>query len=324
MLRLAAILGTALVLFAGGARAEPQPHPSVAVSANVIRLGDIFSDAGAHADEIVAPAPAPGYRVTYDAGWLAAAAHAHHLSWAPQSSYDQVTVERVALAIGSDAIAARLMAELAARQSVENAELRLDNPALRLIVPAERGDVMAVDGLTVDPRSGRLSAYVSAPPGDPDAVREHVTGRVVYRIDLPVLNRPMTPGETIAAQDVGHVLLLRDQIGADAVTDTAALIGKTPRHPLRADQPVRSGDVQTPIVVHRDDIVTILLETPTMRLTAQGKALEDGAMKAVIRVANSASNRVIDATVAAPNTVVVALPPDDLPVRTAAIRQETP
>ena len=39
--------------------------------------------------------------------------------------------------------------------------------------------------------------------------------------------------------------------------------------------------------------------------SAQGKALEDGGMGAAIRIANTKSNRVIDATVAGPNLVAV-------------------
>jgi flagella basal body P-ring formation protein FlgA len=45
-----------------------------------------------------------------------------------------------------------------------------------------------------------------------------------------------------------------------------------------------------------------------MRLTAQGKALEDGGMGAAIRIANTKSARTIEAVVAGPNLVAVAAP----------------
>jgi flagellar basal body P-ring formation protein FlgA len=90
------------------------------------------------------------------------------------------------------------------------------------------------------------------------------------------------------------------------VLDMHELVGKTPRRLLRAHEPLRSFDVETPVVVHKGDLVTILLETATMRLTAQGKALEDGSLGAGIRIANTKSSRVIDAVVVAPNLVKVA------------------
>jgi flagella basal body P-ring formation protein FlgA len=68
---------------------------------------------------------------------------------------------------------------------------------------------------------------------------------------------------------------------------------------------VRAGDIAEPIVVHKGDLVTVALNTPGMQLTAQGKAMEDGAMGASIRIANTQSNRVIDAVVAGPNQVMI-------------------
>jgi flagellar basal body P-ring formation protein FlgA len=57
--------------------------------------------------------------------------------------------------------------------------------------------------------------------------------------------------------------------------------------------------------VHKGDLVTVILNTASMQLTAQGKAVEDGAMGASIRVTNTQSNRVIDTVVSGPNQVVV-------------------
>jgi flagella basal body P-ring formation protein FlgA len=86
-------------------------------------------------------------------------------------------------------------------------------------------------------------------------------------------------------------------------------VGKTPRHALRPGEPVHASDVEVPLVVHRGSLVTILLETRALRLSAEGKAMDDGGMGAVIRVANTKSSRVIDAVVAGPGTVTVAVAP---------------
>jgi flagella basal body P-ring formation protein FlgA len=278
------------------------------VSGATIHLGDIFNDAGPQASDAVAPAPAPGTHVTYSANWLAAVAREHHLAWTPGSPYDQISVERASQIIGSDAIASRLLAELATHQSVTDATILLDNPGLQLIAPANAGTAIAVDGFTFDSRTGRLSAYVSAPAGDPNAERQRVTARVVYKTAVPVLNRPLSPGELITAQDIGQMKMRRDSVGPDVVLDASQLVGKTPRRPLRAEQPIRTGDVQAPVVIHKGDLVTIVLETPTMRLTAQGKAVEDGSMGAAIQIANTQSKRIIDAVVTGPDSVAVMTP----------------
>ncbi len=312
---LATLAIAALIGFAAAAPAVAATlRPTATVEGAVIRLGDLFADAGAHAADVVAPAPPPGSRTIFDAAWLAATAREHQLDWQPASPFDRASVERATRSIAADAITRRLLDEIATRQSIDGAEIQLDNPALRLQVPAEAGDAIAVDSLSIDPRSGRLTAMIAAPAGSAEADRARVTGRLIRMVELPVLARPVAPGETIAAQDIESLKLRAERIGADTITDRRELVGKTPRRALRAHEPLHAADVQAPIVVHKGDLVTIVLETPSLRLTAQGKALEDGALGAAIRIANTKSNRVIDATVTGPNLAAVT-PPAQLAAR---------
>ena len=118
--------------------------------------------------------------------------------------------------------------------------------------------------------------------------------------------RILSPGETIDARDLTMVTIRTDRVSQDMVLQVADLVGKTPRHALRPGEPVHGGDITVPLMVHRGSLVTIVLETPTLRLSAEGKAMDDGGIGAVIRVANTKSNRVIDAVVAGPNMVAVA------------------
>ncbi|HUZ72603.1 MAG TPA: flagellar basal body P-ring formation chaperone FlgA [Stellaceae bacterium] len=299
------VLALAAVLAVSVAHAAPMLRPAVTVSSPVIRIGDLFDGAGAHAHDPVAAAPAAGMRITFGADWLAAMAQAHQLDWTPNSPYDQVTVVRASRIIDANTITQQLMSAIAQSRPVDGAELRLDNPDLHLVVPAGTSDALAIDGLVVEPGSLRVSAVVSAPPGNPAATRQRVTGQLVYRVEIPVLSHPMGPGATIAADDLEMVKMRRDRIPQDTASEMTQLIGRTPRRPLPAEQPIQLGDVERPVLVHRGDLVTLVLETPSLQLTAQGKALDDGAQDALVRVENTKSNRVIDAAVAGPGLVAV-------------------
>ncbi len=298
----------ALSLVAGPALADPTLNPSATITGDVIRIGDLFAGAGAAAQDTVAAAPALGQHVTYKAAWLAAVAREHHLSWTPGSDFDQVGVERANRAINADTIAARLIGEIVTGPDSLNADIQLDNPGLRFVVPAEASDAIAVDGLNLDTRSGRFSAFVTAPAGATDAQRQRVTGRVIYKVELSVPNRAVQMGEILRASDIESIKLPRDRVAADSIVDASQLVGKSARHVLRAEQPVRLGDVQAPVLVHKGDIVEIDISTETMQLSAQGKAMDDGALGTAIRVANTKSNRVIDATVTGSNRVTVGGP----------------
>ena len=308
------LLGSLLLLAVAAlaaerAAAQPVLRPSTVVEGTVIRLGDLFADAGAAATDVVAPAPPPGSRTIFNASWLAATAREHALAWEPASRFDQAVVERATRAIGADAVVARLREETARRRPGEDLEIRLDDRALRLLVPAEAADVVAIDDLSIDPRSNRFSALVTAPAGSAEAAVRRIAGRLIRVIALPVLQHAMMPGDTIRARDIATARLDADRVAPDALSDARELIGKTPRRPLRAAEPLRLGDVQAPLLLHKGDIVTIILETPTLRLTAEGRALEDGAMCAPIHVANTRSGRVLDAHVVGADIVAVGTRP---------------
>jgi flagella basal body P-ring formation protein FlgA len=79
----------------------------------------------------------------------------------------------------------------------------------------------------------------------------------------------------------------------------------SPRRPIRAQDIVRSTDLQTPVLVAKNSMVTVRLETDRMQLSVQGRALEEGAGGDVIRIMNTGSNTVVSAVVVDTGTVVV-------------------
>ena len=298
-----------LLMLPLAAAAAPLLKPAVTVRESVIRLGDLFDDVGERAQVAVATSPPPGSRMVLGSGWLAALADSQHIGWQPASRFDQVVVERASRQIGADEISQRLLDALADRTPVANAEIKLDTPEPRLAVAATDTGPLAVDGLTLDPRSGRFSAFVSVSATDDSGPRVRVSGRLIRMAEVPVPARLLAPGETIGARDITTATLRAERVSPDMLLQTNDLVGKTPRHSLRPGEPVRASDVEVPLVVHRGTLVTIVLETPALRLSAEVKAMDDGGMGAVIRVANTKSSRVIDDVVAGPGTVTIAAAP---------------
>ncbi|HEX3499863.1 MAG TPA: flagellar basal body P-ring formation chaperone FlgA [Stellaceae bacterium] len=298
-------------LFATGALtttagAEPVLRNNVVVTGPSIRLGDLFSDAGPRAAIEIAPAPALGGRTVLDAAWLAARAHEQKLDWQPKSRYEQATVERASQSVPAESIVAELKQELGNRLPGVQSELTLDNADLRLLVPAGPAPAILIDAMTFDARSGRLTAYVTASAGDVTTDRVRVTGRVRRMLEMPVLTRLVAPGETIAAQDIETITLPADRLNQSFVVGAADLVGKTPRRSIRPGEPIRPSDVQTPVVIRRGELVTVVFQSAALLLTAQAKALEDGTQGQAIRVSNTRSGKTLDATVNGPGTVFLA------------------
>jgi flagella basal body P-ring formation protein FlgA len=315
MTRFLLIIAVATGAVAAAADAAPTLRTNVIVTGPAIRLGDLFTDTGELAIIEVAPSPALGGKTILDAAWLAARAHEQKLDWQPKSRYDQTIVERASQAVSSEAIVAELTHELANRLPAGQIELVLDTVDLRLFVPAGATPTITVDALTFDARSGRLSAYVMASAADTASERVRITGRVHRILDLPVLTRPVAPGEAITARDIETIALRGDRLSQTFVSAAADLIGKTPKRSIRPGEPVRPSDLQIPVVIRKGELVTIVLQDAALFLTAQGKALEDGAQGQAIHVSNTRSGKMLDATVTGSGAVALAILPGSSPPR---------
>ena len=277
----------------------------ITVDGPTVLLGDLFDGLGRLAATPVARAPAPGRRVQVDARWLAAVAKAYALPWRPSSHLERTVIERASVTIEAGAIEDQLRAALAGRGVGATASIRLDNVGQRLHLPTDATPTVAVSSLSHDAKTGRFVAHVVAPAEGAPVVRATVTGRAVEMIEIPVLRRRMTPGDVIARDDIDWIRVRADRIGRATVSEAAKLVGMSPRRPIRPGELVQSGNLQAPVVVAKRSLVTIRLETDRMILTAQGRALENGALGDVIRVANTQSSQVIHAAVTGSGTVRV-------------------
>jgi len=176
------------------------------------------------------------------------------------------------------------------------------------MLPMDAEPTVAIESLTYDPSSGRFAAAIAAPAMGPAEASATITGRAYTMIDLPVLTRRVSPGDTITEADVTWISMPADRIALGMITDLADLTGKTPRRPLRAQQPVRMSDLVEAVAVTKGSLITVALEGSNMSLTVQGKALQSGAIGDTIRVVNTMSNRTLDAVVVSASRVAVMAP----------------
>ncbi|MCZ6812080.1 MAG: flagella basal body P-ring formation protein FlgA, partial [Planctomycetota bacterium] len=218
----------------------------VIIDESVVRLGDIFDGLSEQAETAVARAPAPGKRVEVGARWLTAVAQAYGLPWRPSSRLDTTVIERASLVIDTRRIEDATLAALAQRGVKGNVTLLLDNPTLRLHLPSDADSTIAITGLSHDPQTGRFKAYVTAPAEGIPIARAMVTGRAVAMTEVPVLRRRIEPGEIIRHEDIDWLRVRTDHLARNALVDVEGLLGKSPRRPIRAGQPVLSGELRKP------------------------------------------------------------------------------
>jgi flagella basal body P-ring formation protein FlgA len=307
---LAALVACTLVLGAAPAGASENAvilRPAAVVEDEVVRLADLFDGIAdpALAQTPVARAPEPGVSVEIGARWLYAVAEAHALPWQPRSAYERITLKRASRDVPTAVIEAALRAALAEQGVAGDVQLVLDNPDLRLTLPSDSAGGLRIARLTLDPSNGRFLAQAVAPASGEPQERLSITGRALALTEVPVLKSGLKPGEIIRERDIEWISLPANRLTRTTVVDSAALIGMTPRRPIRAQDVIRTTDLEMPVMVAKNSLVTIRLQTERMQLTVQGRALDDGAEGDVVRVMNTQSNNVVSAVVVASGAVEV-------------------
>ncbi len=271
--------------------------PTVIIDGPIVHLGDLFDGLGENGATQVARAPAPGTRVTVGARWLSTVARAYGVRWQPASRLEGTVIERASIVIETQRIEGATLQALRQRGIDGKLSLVLDNPATRIHLPTDAEPSLLVAGLNYNPKTGRFTAHLVAPAVGTPLARITISGRATEMIEVPVLRRRMVPGEVIRADDITWQEVRADRLSRNVVLDPVNLLGLSPRRPIRAEKPLLGNDLRRPILVAKNSLVTIRLETERMVMTARGRALEQGANGDVIRVVNTKSNQIISASV---------------------------
>lgn len=279
--------------------------PAALVETPLVHLGDLFDGLGEEGGAPVARAPAPGKRVTLDARWLQSLARSYNLPWRPRSALESIVVERASQVIDRSRVEEVLRQALRDEGVDGDIELLLDTSDPRLHMPTDAEDSLRLVRWSLNRETGRFSAQLAAPAEGAAVAQLSVSGRAVTMTEVPVPARRLAKDEVIAAADLDWIRVRTDRIARNVVTDPDELIGKSARRGLREGQQVRSADLRRPVVIGKNNLVTIRLETDKMVLTVQGRALEDGAQNQVIRVMNTQSNVVVNAQVVKSGVVAV-------------------
>lgn len=296
-----------LVGFATSSHAlEARLRPHIMLDGSTVLLSDIFQNAGKYADKVIAYAPQPGRKLVLEANWLYRVARIYGIAWRPNSRLDQAIIERRSVTIDTSIIEAAILRSAADKFSAtDNYEAELDNKTLQLHLPVDFPSTVHVRSFNHDSASGRFSAVVFAPDMRPGAKRITVTGRLRRLVEVPVLSTRKSGTDVIRQSDIDWITFHSDQVGRNVILDADRLIGMSPKRPIQAQRPVRLAEVQPPVLVEKGSRVTISLNAPYLRLTASGRALEDGGIGETIRVQNTQSNKTIDAVVVATGRVEV-------------------
>ena len=307
-----------LALCLGSAHAEAAAtlRTMTTLHASVVRLSDLFDEAGANADRVLGPGPGAGGRIVVEAAQLGAIARQFGVDWRPASSADRAVLDRPGRPMRrEDVLRAVKTALMAAGASADcDIELAGFTPPL---VPFEADPQPVVADLDYDADAGRFSAMVSVTGESMEPLHLRVTGRADDTVELPVATARLLAGSVLRADDVHMARVHTAMIRGEMVRRPDDAVGMQVKRQIAAGQPLALTELTRPSMVQKGAIVLMMLDSPGITLTAQGQAMEPGALNERIRVLNPASHAVVEAEVIGPDRVRVA--PNKVPM-TVSVR----
>jgi len=298
----AAILG--IVVYPHSAAAVNLKTTSV-IDGDTIMLSDVFSGLPEGKDKALGPAPRPGQDMTLNARTLMRVAIALDLPWRPAHSGEYLVLSRAATVIDSGMIEDALQSQIAQNGVSGEYKLAFAGSLAEMILPLGQPARVEVQSINLRQDDNRFDAIMVAPSKENPIQTLRVSGSIHRMIEVPVLTNTLRKGMVIGARDIEMISVREDEIRHDIAISADDLIGMTPRRVVLPGKTLQMNDLQAPLIVERGDIVTMIFDHGGMRLTAKGKALEDGAKGDLVRVSNSSSNRNVEATVTAHREVLV-------------------
>jgi len=281
------------------------------LSSPVVKLSDLFDDAGSRADRVLGPSPPPGERIVVESAQLAAIARQFGVDWRPASTADRAVLDRPGKLLPRESIIAALLAALV--RVGGPAEADIDLPGFEApLVPAEARPAVIVEQVDYEGNTGHFSAVVLVSGEAMLPMRLHLTGAVfeIAHVLVPVHRLP--GGSVLRAGDLVAATVRADTLRGEVAREPAQALGQELRRVYAPGQPVLIADLRRPFAVAKGAHVTMEVRQPGLTVFAEGTALQGGAIGERIDVLNPASNLSVSGQIIGPDRVTVS--PDSVPL----------
>jgi flagella basal body P-ring formation protein FlgA len=300
------LLLTLMAVCVGIAHSEAATlRATTTLRASTVRLSDLFDGLDGKADRVLGPGPGPGGRIVVEAAQLGAIARQFGVEWHPGSSGDRSVLERPGRPLRRDDVMNAVRSALIASGASADCDVDLAGFSPPL-VPVEAVPRPVVSDLDYDATAGRFSAMLSVTGEALEPLHFRVDGRADDTIVLPVAATRLLAGSIVQPSDVRMARVRTSLLRGDVMHSPSDAVGMQTKRVIAPGQPLFINELMRPSMVVKGATVLMVLDSPGIALTAQGQAIESGAIGERIRVLNPSSRAAVEAEVTGPDRVRVA------------------
>jgi flagella basal body P-ring formation protein FlgA len=262
----------------------------------VVRVDDLFDDAGPAADRVLGPGPAPGARIVVEAPQLAAIARQFGVAWRPGSAADRVVIDRPGRELPREAVLAPLRAALIDAGAGADCEVLLPGFTPPLVAQ-DSVPTLTIEQLQLDRSTDRFTATLAIASAQEPVQRLRLSGDVQQMMDAVVTTHRLAAGAVVGPEDVTVLRVRATASQQDLVRVPGQAIGLAVRHMTPSGQTLPLAELAPPVAVPKGARVTMELRAPGLAISGIGVAAEAGAIGDRIRVLNPVSHAVVVAEI---------------------------
>ena len=312
MIRLFVAAFIASSAFATSAIAQAQNQPRLKSEAiihgDIVRIGDLIENCGVVANVPIFRAPDLGYTGSVSVDAVLNAIRDHALVGIDTAGLSKVVVTRATRTVPTTDIEDLIARTLSARFDLGDSKditVALGHDMRSIYVDPLSVGEPRVTHIDYDTRSTRFDATIEIPSDSAKRSVLRITGRAIPTVEVVTIGRTVERGNILKDTDIVMERRPRSEVGRDAITKRADVIGMAARGAMQGGRPLRAADLMKPDLVLRNQAVTLVYEAPGMVLTIRGKANEGGAEGDVISVLNEQSKRVVQGMIIGPGRVAI-------------------
>lgn len=308
MILRSAIATFAALLLSGAAWAAPVLKSDIVVTAPIVTIGDMFDAAGSVAEQPLFRAPNPGTSGMVSVTDINAALARIGIKEFETGGLDGVRVSRAAAVIDEAVLTDLITADLSARGIISKG-MTVDTlfsvpvKPLNAEAVAEPASVISLRYL---PGSGAFTARFAITGIEQPL---DVSGSIELMIAAPHINASLPAGTLLSADNIEMRPVPLKFVESTGVARLEDVVGKTLVRQSREGMMLKATDVSIPLLISKNDAVTIYFRNGPMTLTVKGQAVTGAAAGGLVQVINLMSKRVISATAISAGAVEVSADP---------------
>lgn len=308
MILRAAIATFTGLLLSGAAWAAPVLKSDIVVTAPIVTIGDMFDAAGPVAEQPLFRAPNPGTSGMVSVTDIVAALARIGIEEFETGGLDGVRVSRAAAVIDEAVLTDLITADLSARGIISKG-MTVDTlfsvpvKPLNAEAVAEPASVISLRYL---PGSGAFTARFAISGIEQPL---DVSGSIELMIAAPHINASLPAGTLLSADNIEMRPVPLKFVESTGVARLEDVVGKTLVRQSREGMMLKATDVSVPLLISKNDAVTIYFRNGPMTLTVKGQAVTGAAAGGLVQVINLMSKRVISATAISAGAVEVSADP---------------